>query len=42
MVDENSEDFKAGFKKGVKFTCDHLIDVSYKFRRNILDLIGMM
>lgn len=42
MVDENSEDYKAGFRKGVKFTCDQLIDVSHKFRRDILDIMGLM
>lgn len=42
LINKNSSDYKEGFKKGVQVTCDHLIDVSHTFRRDILDLYNLM
>ena len=40
-VDKNSKDYKQGLKDGIKITSEHLIDVSHRFRRDMLDLMKM-
>jgi len=39
MNNKNSEDYKEGFKAGIAFTCEHLLDTAHKFRKNMLELM---
>lgn len=41
-MNTSSKEYKRGFEEGVKFSCDHIIDVTHKYRRNILELSKMV
>ena len=38
MINKEAKEYKKGFEDGVKFSCDHIIDVTHKYRKNILEL----
>jgi hypothetical protein len=42
MANKQSEDYKQGLKDGIKMTCDNLIDMSNRFRRDMLDIMKLM